>query len=233
MSHKPTPLTEELQDYIHRRMSGRDPLLQELIEETGRLGSVRSMQIAPEQGAFMTLVCQMVGVRQAIEIGSFTGYSGLCLARGLLPGGRLLACDVSEEWTRVARRYWARAGVADRIDLVLGPALDTLRALPRQERFDLAFLDGDKGNYVHYYEELVPRLRPGGVLLVDNVLWSGLVLDGAVQDADTRAIRALNDRVAMDDRVEAVILPIADGLTVCRKRDAPSGEPRYSSCSSE
>src|SRR5262249_23756690 len=145
-------------------------------------------------------------------------YSALCIARGLAPGGRLLCCDVSEEWTSIGRAHWERAGVADRIELVIAPAVDTLSALPETETIDLAFIDADKPNYPAYFEQIVRRLRPNGVLLVDNVLWSGAVVDESDQNDNTVAIRAFNDLVAADPRVDAVMLPISDGLTLLRKR---------------
>jgi caffeoyl-CoA O-methyltransferase len=151
-------------------------------------------------------------------VGTFTGYSSLCIARGLPAGGRLLCCDVSEEWTAIARRAWERGGVADRIELRIGPGAETLRSLPRDPTIDLAFVDADKPGYPVYYEELLTRLRPNGVLLVDNVLWDGRVIQPDATDDNTAAIKAFNDLVAADDRVEAVMLPIADGLTICRKK---------------
>jgi caffeoyl-CoA O-methyltransferase len=176
------------------------------------------MQIAPEQGAFMQLLTEIVGVRFAVEVGTFTGYSALCIARGLQPGGRLLCLDVSEEWTRIGREHWDRAGCSDRIELRLGPAADALRELPADPPIDLAFIDADKAGYRTYYDEIVDRLRPGGVVLLDNVLWGGSVVDAANTEADTEAIRAVNDHVAADPRVEAVMLPISDGLTLARRR---------------
>lgn len=176
------------------------------------------MQIAPEQGTFLTLLTAAIGAQRAIEVGTFTGYSAICIARGLPESGRLLCLDVNAEWTAVARRYWQAAGVADRIELHLAPAAETLSALPAEPDFDLAFVDADKEGYTTYYEELVPRLRPGGVILVDNVLWSGEVVDESVGDQTTKLIRAFNDLVAADDRVESTILPIADGLTFARKK---------------
>jgi caffeoyl-CoA O-methyltransferase len=176
------------------------------------------MQIAPEQGAFMTLLARAIGAKRVIEVGTFTGYSALCIARGLPDEGRLLACDVSEEWTAIAARYWKRAGVADRIELRLGPALDTLRALPVEARFDMGFIDADKPSYPAYYEEILVRLRPGGLILVDNVLWFGRVVDPAADDPQTAAIRAFNDQVAADPRVDCSMLPVSDGLTILRKR---------------
>jgi caffeoyl-CoA O-methyltransferase len=161
----------------------------------------------------------MLGARRAVEVGTFTGYSSLCIARGLAPGGTLLCCDVSEEWTAIGRRAWERAGLADRIELRIAPAIETLRSLPTEPAIDLAFIDADKGGYPNYWEELAPRVRPGGLLLADNVLWSGRVADGeADEDGDLRAIREFNDRVAADDRVDAVVLPAFDGLTIARRR---------------
>jgi caffeoyl-CoA O-methyltransferase len=176
------------------------------------------MQISPEQGAFMTLLTRLVGARNAVEVGTFTGYSALCIARGLPDDGRLLCCDVSDEWTSVGHKYWEQAGVADRIELKIAPAVETLRALPAEESVDLAFVDADKPNYAAYYEEVLTRLRPNGVILVDNVLWGGSVIEDDPDDANRVAIRAFNDQVAADDRVDAVMLPLGDGLTLLRKR---------------
>ncbi|MCL4294066.1 MAG: O-methyltransferase [Acidimicrobiia bacterium] len=220
MSPKSFLLTEELHRYLVSHGSPPDPVAAELIEATRALGEVSGLQIAPEQGAFLTLLARVTGASRAVEVGTFTGYSALCIARGLPAGGRLLCCDVSREWTDVGRPYWERAGVADRIELRLGPAADTLRALPADEPLDLAFIDADKENYSLYYEEIVRRLRPDGLVIVDNVLWSGRVVGpGApADDAHGAAIMAFNDLVAGDDRVDAVMLPIADGLTLARRR---------------
>jgi caffeoyl-CoA O-methyltransferase len=187
---------------------------QSLIERTKALGPVAGMQIAPEQGAFMTLLTRVLGVRFAVEVGTFTGYSALSMARGLAPGGRLLCCDVSEEWVSIGREHWQRAGVADRIEVRIAPGIETLRSLPATPTVDLAFIDADKPNYVHYYEELVARLSPRGVILVDNVLWGGRIVDAAVTDDNTLALRAFNDHVVADRRVDQVMLPISDGLTL-------------------
>ncbi|MBA2477321.1 MAG: class I SAM-dependent methyltransferase [Sporichthyaceae bacterium] len=215
---KSVVVTPELHAYAVAHGTPPDEVQRSLIEVTAGLGSVSGMQISPDQGAFMTLLTKIVGVRFAVEVGTFTGYSSICIARGLATGGRLLCCDVSEEWTAIARDHWDRAGVAERIDLRIAPAIETLRALPADPPIDLAFIDADKPGYVEYYEEIVARLRPGGVVLLDNVLWSGVVADPTNTDENTVAIRAVNDRVAADDRVEAVVLPIADGLTIARKR---------------
>jgi caffeoyl-CoA O-methyltransferase len=211
-------LSSELADYLVAHGSPPDAVQEALIEETAALGAVAGMQISPEQGAFLTVLTRLLGARNAIEIGTFTGYSALCIARGLPDDGRLICCDVSEEWTSVGRKAWASAGVADRIDLRIAPALDTLGALPTGETFDLAFIDADKPNYANYYEALVPRMRVNGAILVDNVLWDGRVVQADADDDNTVAIRAFNDLVAADPRVETVMLPIADGLTIARKR---------------
>ncbi len=211
-------LTHDVHRYLVEHGTPPDRVQESLITATRELGAFAGMQIAPEQGAFMTVLARLVGAQHAIEIGTFTGYSALCIARGLADGGHLLCCDVSEEWTSIGRRFWEQAGVADRIDLRIGPALDTLRALPDDTTFDFAFIDADKRNYGAYYDEVLARLVPNGVILVDNVLWGGGVLDESQQDDDVRAIRAFNDRVAADDRVDTVMLPIADGLTLVRKR---------------
>jgi caffeoyl-CoA O-methyltransferase len=218
-SPKSLSLTTELHDYLVAHGTPPDAIQRELIVETERLGGVSVMQIAPEQGAFMTVLTRAIGARRTIEVGTFTGYSTLCTARGLGEGGRVIACDVSEEWTTIARRYWEKAGVADKIDLRIGPASETLGALPADPVFDLGFIDADKTSYADYYEEILLRLRPGGLILVDNALWSGSVIDPAANDADTVAIRRFNDSVASDARVDCVMLPIADGLTLLRKRD--------------
>jgi caffeoyl-CoA O-methyltransferase len=215
---KSVVVTPAIHDYAVAHGSPPDAVQASLIEATRALGGVSMMQIAPEQGALMTLLARLVDARFAVEVGTFTGYSSICLARGLAPGGRLLCCDVSEEWTAIAREHWVQAGVDDRIELVIGPAADTLRALPADPPIDLAFIDADKGGYRTYWDEVVRRLRPGGLVLVDNVLWGGRVVDEADQSDDTVAIRALNDHVASDERVDAVLLPIADGLTIARRR---------------
>jgi caffeoyl-CoA O-methyltransferase len=217
MSPRSALISAELFDYVAAHAPEPDQVLRDLAADTAAMGGVSSMQIAPDQGAFMGLLARLVGVRFAVEVGTFTGYSSICLARALSPGGQLLCCDVSEEYTAVARKYWERAGVADRIDLRIAPAAETLAALPEGRPIDLAFIDADKTGYLGYWELIVPRLRPGGVLLVDNVLWSGKVVDPAADDADTVALRAFNDRVSADERVEAVLLPVADGLTLARK----------------
>ena len=211
-------MTTALHAYLVSHGTPPDEIQRALIDETRALGDISVMQIAPEQGAFMTLVAGILGARRAIEIGTFTGYSALCLARGLTDDGELICCDVSEEWTSVGRRYWEKAGVAHKIDLRIAPAIETLAQLPREPSFDLAFIDADKSGTIAYFEALLPLIRKGGVILVDNVLWSGAVVNPAIDDEDTTAIRKFNDLVTADPRVECVMLPIADGLTLLRKR---------------
>ena len=218
MKPKILPLDRKLYDYLLAHRTPDDPVLEELRAETARLGDRARMQIAPEQGTLLRLLVSAIGARRAVEVGTFTGYSAICIARGLAPGGRLLCCDVSAEWTAVARRYWDKAGVADRIDLRVAPAAETLRALSPEPVVDFAFIDADKTSYPVYYEEVLRRLRPGGLIAVDNVLWSGDVVRPRKRDADTRAIRRFNDLVAADPRVDSVMTPIADGITLVRKR---------------
>jgi caffeoyl-CoA O-methyltransferase len=215
---KHTPLTPALHEYLVAHGAPPDPVALALIEATAKLGPIARMQVAPEQGAFMSWLARALGAEQALEIGTFTGYSTLCLARGLPEHGRVLALDLSAEWTAIGRRHWEQAGVARKIELRIGPALDSLRALPKEPRFDLAFLDADKTGYAAYLEETLPRLRTGGVILVDNVLWGGSVVDPARQDRDTTAIRSFNDAVARDPRLDTVMIPLSDGLTLLRKR---------------
>ena len=218
----PEPKSFQLSETVHAYLVAHSTPISDtqrwLIDRTAELGPVARMQIAPEQGRLLTLLAAVLGARQIVEVGTFTGFSSLCLAEGLADGGRLLCCDVSEEWTGIAREAWGRAGLADRIDLRIAPALGTLRSLPDEPHIDLSFIDADKGGYTAYWEELVPRTRPGGLVLVDNVLWGGAVVDAATSDPDTEAIRAFNDHAAADPRVELVMLPIADGLTLARKR---------------
>jgi caffeoyl-CoA O-methyltransferase len=211
-------LTKPVHDYLVAHAPPLDDVQRDLIAETEALGGISMMQIAPEQGAFMTLLTRLISARRAIEVGTFTGYSAISIARGLSDEGTLLCCDVNEEWTAVARKYWERAGVDDKIELRIAPAIETLRSLPAGEQFDLAFIDADKPNYPHYYEEVLARLRRNGVILVDNTLWGGAVADSKATDDNTNAIRAFNDAVAADDRVESTILTVGDGLTLIRKR---------------
>jgi caffeoyl-CoA O-methyltransferase len=212
------PLTPELYEYAVAHGHNGDPVRAELAAETVKLGRVSGMQIAAEQGTFMEILAAAIGARSAVEVGTFTGYSALCVARALPADGKLLCCDVNEEWTSLGRRYWERAGVANKITLKLAPAAETLKALPASHTFDFAFIDADKTNYATYYEEILKRMRPGGLILLDNVLWSGRILDESVQDTDTQALRKLNDFIAKDTRVQAVMLAVADGLTIVRKK---------------
>jgi caffeoyl-CoA O-methyltransferase len=211
-------LTKPVHDYLVAHAPPLDDVQRDLIAETEALGGISMMQIAPEQGAFMTLLTRLIGARRAIEVGTFTGYSAISIARGLSDDGTLLCCDVNEEWTAIARKCWELAGVDDKIELRIAPAIETLRSLPAGEQFDLAFIDADKPNYPHYYEEVLARLRRNGVILVDNTLWGGAVADSKATDDNTNAIRAFNDAVAADDRVESTILTVGDGLTLIRKR---------------
>ncbi len=210
-------VTDAVRDYAvsHGSWQPTD-VLRQLRAETAALGDVAGMQIGDDQGQLLTMLARLIGARRAVEVGTFTGYSSLCIARGLADGGQLLCCDISEEWTSIARRAWERAGLADRIELRLAPALQTLRALDERE-LDLVFLDADKPGYASYWEELVPRVRPGGILLADNVLWSGEVIDPNAAEEDTVALREFNDLVAADSRVEVVLLTAFDGLTIARK----------------
>jgi caffeoyl-CoA O-methyltransferase len=204
-------------DYAIAHSSGPDEVQLELQRITAeRTGIKAGMQVGDDQALLLEILARAIGARRALEIGTFTGYSSLALARGMGPEVRLLCLDVSEEWTAMAREAWEKAGVADRIELRIGPALDTLRDLP-PVLFDLAFVDADKHNYEAYYDELVPRIRPGGLLLVDNTLWDGAVLDEEDDSRETVVIKALNDRIAADQRVRAVLLPIGDGVTVVQR----------------
>jgi caffeoyl-CoA O-methyltransferase len=214
-----TALTPELYDYLVAHNPAPDPALAELRRETSALGDSAAMQISVEQGRLLTLFSQVLGARRAVEVGTFTGYSAISIARGLVAGGRLLCCDVNESYAAIARRAFARAGVADQIDLVVAPAIKTLRALPRAAEIDLAFLDADKAGYRSYYEEILPRLRPGGLVLFDNVLWDGAVLDATDRSESTEALRAINDFLLADNRVDIVMIPVADGLTIARRKN--------------
>jgi caffeoyl-CoA O-methyltransferase len=212
-------VTPALQDYAVAHGSWPvDRVLADLRAETAKLGRAAAMQVGPDQGQLLTFLTTLVGATTAVEVGTFTGYSSLCIARGLGEHGQLVCCDISEEWTSIGRKAWKRAGLADRIDLRLGGALDTLRDMPTHPHIDLVFIDADKGGYVSYWNELVPRVRPGGLLLADNVLWSGTIIDESGESSDTEALRAFNDLAAGDDRVDVVILTAYDGLLLARKR---------------
>ena len=214
--NKSTYLPDNICQYLVDHSEPPDLILRQLIEETNRLGDIAIMQIAPEQGAFMTILARLINAKKAIEIGTFTGYSALCIARGLPSNGTLLCCDVSQKWTDMARSFWDRAGVSSKIDLRIGPAIKTLRSLPEERNFDLAFIDADKESQPLYYEELLLRIRPGGVILVDNAFAFGGVVEPDHNDKKIQAVRDFNDLVINDRRVESVMLPIADGLNLLR-----------------
>ena len=220
MSNRTIDLTDTLYDYLLSGSLRETDLQRRLREETSTLSMAR-MQISPEQGQFMALIARLVGARRCLEVGVFTGYSSLAVALALPEDGRIVACNVSEEWTAIARRYWAEAGVAGRIDLRLAPALDTLDALVAAGgagTYDLAFIDADKTAYLDYYERALLLLRPGGLLMTDNTLWSGRVADPEVGDADTVALRHYNEHLHRDARIDLSLVPIGDGLTLARKR---------------
>jgi len=216
--HRSFFLEESLHDYVLDNTTAGDAVDASLSAATRELGGVARMQVARDQGAFLSMLVSAVRPRLAVEVGTFTGTSSLAIARALPDGGRLLCCDVSEEWTAIARRHWEAAGVSDRIDLVIAPAIQTLRSLADDMPVDFAFIDADKTGYLAYYEELVPRLSDHGLLVVDNVLWSGRVMDTSILDDDTVALREFNARVVADDRVEVVMLSIGDGVSVVRRR---------------
>ncbi len=207
----------EINDYLLAHSESADAVLRDLAEETHReLAGQAVMQISHDEGELLTMLVRLVGARQAVEVGTFTGYSSICIARGLPDEGHLLCCDVSEEFTSVARRYWERAGLTERIELRIAPALETLRALPSGRDLDFAFIDADKTGYPAYFEEIVTRVRPGGLIVLDNMLRDGRVL--APQNDDDRAIDALNDALLADDRVDVVLLPVRDGVSLARVR---------------
>ncbi len=220
MANRSLTITDALQDYMARETLREPDLLAKLRAETARM-PMSNMQIGPEQGQFMGLLIELIGARRALEIGTFTGYSALCVALALPADGRVTACDISEEYTAVARRYWAKAGVADKIDLRLAPAVETLDTLLEEGRagsYDFAFIDADKTSYDVYYERSLTLLRAGGLIVIDNVLWGGDVADPAKNDADTTAIRAINRKVSNDERVSMSLIPVGDGLLLARKR---------------
>jgi predicted O-methyltransferase YrrM len=220
MSRSTIRVDDALLDYIQDVSVRETDVQRRLREETAELEQ-SNMQIAPEQGQFMQLLAELTGVERAIEIGTFTGYSALCIARALPEEGELIACDVSEEWTSMARRYWREAGVDDRIDLRLQPALETLETLLEADgaaTFDFAFIDADKSNYGRYYDHCLELVRTGGLIAVDNTLWGGSVVDPEDDSESTEAIRALNERIADDDRVTPSLVPIGDGVMLARKR---------------
>ena len=220
MSNRTTPLTEPLYDYLLDHSLRESEAARALREETATL-SKRSMQIAPEQGQFMQMLARLTGATSYIDVGVFTGYSSLVMAEMLPANGRILGCDLESEWTDIARKHWETAGISERIELVLAPALETLNSrieAGEAGQWDMAFIDADKAEYIDYYEACLTLVRPGGLILADNTLWNGNVADPAVDDEDTQAIRAFNAHVHGDDRVDLSLVPIGDGLTLLRRR---------------
>ncbi|MEV4483211.1 O-methyltransferase [Micromonospora coxensis] len=220
---KHVPVNQAVQDYLTRSSSPPDPALSGLVDATLAVGEASGMMVTVEQAALLTILTRLVGARTAVDIGTFTGVSAMAIARGLAPGGRVVTCDVTDRWADIARTHWEQAKVADRIDFRLGSAARTLRSLPADTVVDLVFIDADKMNYPTYYEAVLPLLRPGGLLLADNVLLDGYVLDPELAEPGlprraAQTLRAFNATLAADDRFEAVMLPIADGLTIARRR---------------
>ena len=221
MSKKSWALDDQMQKYVRTHGVRESPAAAALRVRTQKLGRISAMQISPEQGALMALLAHSVGARRALEIGTFTGYSALVVAEALASGGTLVACDVSEEWTSIGKEYWQKAGVLDKIDLRIGPAQDTLTELMhsgQRRSFDFAFIDADKQNYGKYYESCLSLVRPGGLVCIDNVFWGGSVADATRKDEDVEAIRKVTQQIHADERVDAVIVPVGDGLLVTRKR---------------
>ncbi len=211
-------LSSEAHAYLVAHSRPQDDVLATLVETTEReVGPLAIMQVAPEQGAFMQLLVAATGARRAVEVGTFTGYSAICIARGLPDDGQLLCLDTSEEWTALARSAWEKANIAHKIELRIAPAVDTLRSLPEEPSFDFAFIDADKTQYATYYEEILKRMPAGGLIVCDNVLWAGAVINPEAQDENTLAIRAFNDLVAADPRVETSMIAVGDGLLLARK----------------
>ncbi|NEZ04686.1 SAM-dependent methyltransferase [Wenzhouxiangella sp. XN201] len=220
MSNQSIGLTDELQRYVLDHALHEHPLLAELREETARLEE-RNMQIAPEQGQFMALMARLIGAKRYIEVGTFTGYSALAVTLAMPDDGRTITCDVSKEWTDIARQFWQRAGLEERILLELGPALKTLEELlvsGCEDTFDLAFIDADKTGYIDYFERCHELVRPGGLIMIDNTLWDGKVVDSGALDEDTEAIREFNDYLRDREEIDVSLVPIGDGLTLVRKR---------------
>ncbi|MFJ2773103.1 O-methyltransferase [Streptomyces sp. NPDC087300] len=212
---------DQLLDYVRQMSLRDDDVLSELRAETAGMPMLQAMLVLPEEAQLLALLVRVTGASNVLEVGTFTGYSSLCMARALPPGGKVVTCDISERWTRIAERYWRRAGVADRIDLRIGDAAETLGLLTEQHGaggFDLAFVDADKANYLRYYEQALTLVRPGGLLVLDNTLFFGKVVDPAAQDPDTLAIRELNTLLRDDDRVDISMLAVADGLTLVHKK---------------
>lgn len=220
MSIRSMGLDDDVQAYLLAHSLREPDVMRRLREETARLPE-HNMQVAPEQGQFLALMVELTGAERIVEVGTFTGYSSLAMARAMPETGRLIACDIDPDFTAIARRYWQEAGVDHKIDLRLGPGTETLAELVEElghESVDMAFIDADKPNYYTYYERCLDLLRPGGLIAVDNVLWSGRVADPKDVSANTTALKAFNDRLAKDDRVTISMLPLADGVTLARKR---------------
>ena len=218
MELKYVALTDSLYRYLTAaRSNASDPVLEAVRAETDGLGEISRMQISPEQGAFMTILSAAIGAKSAIEVGTFTGYSSICIARGLAAKGKLICVDASDEWTSIAKKHWVKAGVDDRIELRLGSAIPVLEKLEKGLTFDFAFIDAEKTEYDAYYELILPRMRENGLIMFDNMLWGGRLGSGPIKEASGKAIDALNGKLAADKRVESVLLPIADGLHLCRK----------------
>ncbi|MFD7630868.1 O-methyltransferase [Streptomyces sp. NPDC059851] len=214
-----TKITDELYRYVLDHNPPLDEIQQGLVDTTyAKFPDVAGMQSAEEQGPLLAFLVRLTGARRIVEVGTFTGFSTLSMAQAMPADGVLIACDISEEWTAYGRQAWEAAGVADRIDLRIAPALDTLRALPAEPHVDMAYVDADKENQIAYWEELVPRMRPGGLIVTDNTLFHGTVVDGTATSGAAAGVRAYNDHVAADPRMESVLLAISDGLTLSRKR---------------
>ena len=218
-----TSIDQRLHDYLVEHGARQDEVLRRVQSETAAMGEISAMQVAPDQGAFMTLLARSIGAREALEVGTFTGYSAICIARGLAPGGRLLCCELSEEFAATAARNIEDAGVADRVEIRIGPAAETLAALPEEETLDLTFIDADKTGYPVYFEEALKRTRSGGLILLDNVLGGGQIAtpDDEVSEGwreSVTALRKLNDELVTDERVDLAMIAIADGVTIARKR---------------
>jgi len=221
MSNRTIAITETIYQYLCDHSLREDPILKDLRDHTYAMEE-RAMQIAPEQGQFMKMLVKLIGAKNAIEVGVFTGYSSLAIALALPEDGRIVACDVNPQYTSVAEKFWVSAGVREKIDLRIGPAKDTLLELINAGltgTFDFAFIDADKINYDHYYELCLQLIRPGGLITVDNVLWGGAVSDDTINDVDTNSIRALNDKLHQDERIDLSLVPVGDGLTLAMKRN--------------
>ncbi len=220
MAGKGITMTDELREYMLAHSDPpRSDVHRRLMERTAQeMGDLSMMQIAAEQGPWLTFTARSMGVSNAVEVGTFTGYSALCIAEGLAPGGKLHCLDIDADFVHIGRPFWQEAGVADRIEVTIAPALETLQALPHDDPIDFAFIDADKENYCAYYEELLGRVAPGGLIVADNTLWAGAVLDESVDDSSTVAIRQFNDMVAADERVDSLMVNIGDGLMLARKR---------------